>query len=116
MKKIHFQSPASKVNKPAPSTTAAPLTESKVKSNPKLKLINDTDDLDEDEGETDGESDEGTPQREKKRRRTQFYMKNVFHFQMMMMTTTTIVMTKIPTQSLARNPLFAHVTVHAHET
>lgn len=35
------------------------MTQSKVKSNPKLKLINDADDLDEDEGVTDGASDEG---------------------------------------------------------
>lgn len=48
------------MNKATTSTTAAPKPESKVKSDPKLKLVNDTDDLDEDEGETDGESDEGT--------------------------------------------------------
>lgn len=50
---------ASKVNKPTTTSTSAPMTVSKVKSNPKLKLISDADDLDEDEGVTDGASDEG---------------------------------------------------------
>lgn len=48
------------MNKPTPSTTSAPLTAPKAKStNPKLKLISDADDLDDDETVTDGESDEG---------------------------------------------------------
>lgn len=56
---LFFHLTASKVNKPATTTTSVPTTVSKVKSNQSMKLISDADDLDEDEGVTDGASDEG---------------------------------------------------------